>query len=132
MDKVLVNAMQTMTEACYNIVHEFLELYYDEYDPEHYRRINQFLESCVTTNVYRFNGNYYADIFIDYENLHYKLREPKLVVEWANEGLHGGYDVTAIHHHFWDEAWDKLNRRILVQNFIRYFEKYTGCELRVR
>lgn len=133
MNNALGNSIATMSQVCENIIDEFIEIYYDEYDPTSYRRTEQFLLSCLKTDVYKFSGKYYADIYIDYEDLHYKLNG-LVIVEWANEGLHGGYDVIddSEKHFFWDESWDKINRKILVQSFYQWFSKKTGCKVTVR
>lgn len=134
MDTVISRAMETMGKMCKEIITMYIKDYYYDYEPDWYNRTFQFLDSCVSSHLYKSGNLYYIDIFIDYENLHYKLRNPKLVVEWANEGLHGGYDLGSGDSHFWDESMERLvpDNMLLVENFVSAFQKYTGCKVEKR
>lgn len=96
-------------ELIQSIINEFIQAYYDEYDPDVYDRTNQFLHSCVVSDIYRKGESFCIDIYINYNSMYYKISNPWQVVNWANRGLHGGYDhaelgVSEPFSHFWDDA----------------------------
>lgn len=117
------------------IITDFIQKYYDEYDPNWYRRTYQFLDSCVNTSAIKNGKKYYVDIYIDYGNLHYKIKNTKQVIEWANEGLHGGLDVVENPVYFWDEAMYELKEEtkgVFVRDFVKFLEQRTGNKARMR
>lgn len=128
--------MEQMGYHANAIITEFIEEYYDEYTyPNWYRRTFQFLDSCVNTSAIKRGNRYEVDIFIDWRNLHYKIRDSKQVIEWANEGLHGGYDLVDTELNFWDDAMVELTEEtkgVLVRDFVKFLEQRTGCKARVR
>lgn len=134
LDNTLIRMMGVMSEVCNNVINAYIEDYYEEYEPEYYRRTYQFMMSCVRSDVYKEGNYHHVDIFIDYHNLHYKIKNPLVIVEWANQGLHGGLDVTEKKSHFWDDAINVLipDEAILINNFIYWLEKNTGCEVIAR
>ena len=132
---VLIQNLEQMGYHANAIITDFIQHYYDEYDPSSYDRTYQFLDSCVNSHVSKEGNKYVIDIFIDYHNLKYSIRNSKQVVEWANQGLHGGYDVVDDHSHFWNDAMYSLKedeKCILIKDFVKFLEQRTGCKARMR
>lgn len=135
LDNVLVKNLEQMSYHAEAVIKSFIQYYYDDYDPEWYRRTYQFLDSCVRTDVMKEGNKYIVDIYIDHENLHYAIKNTKLVIEWANQGLHGGYDLGQDPRPFWNDAMYVLkeeDKSILVKDFIKFLEQRTGCKAIVR
>lgn len=131
MNTVLARALQDEGVLCDYIISEFIKKWYNEYEPSWYRRTYQFLHSCTHSNVYKEGNKLRIDIFIDYENMHYKAGVSSLwVVEQASIGWHGGYIDTDTH--FWADSIDFIERHILIKNFIEYLQKYTGAKITKR
>lgn len=133
MSAVLIQGLNQEGFYSAAVITEFIQKYYDEYDPSSYRRTFQFLDSVVNSKVFTEGGKYIVDIYIDWQNIHYKYSDTKQIIEWANEGLHGGYDVTDEKSHFWDDAMTSLKdseKSDIVRSFINFLRKATGCKVR--
>lgn len=111
--KTIENNLIRSGELIQGIIREFIQIYYNEYEPEQYDRTEQFLNSCTVSKIYKKGDNYCIDIYINFNNMYYKLSNPWQVVNWANRGLHGGYDnvqlgVSTPFSHFWDDAMSAI------------------------
>ena len=139
MNKAFEDSMKRAAELVQKIIHAHIEEYYAEYDPIRYERTEQFLHSCVTSDVYRRGDVFCVEIYIDYDHMYYKISNPWQVVDWANRGLHGGYDnkelgVSQPFSHFWDDAMEEIipDKAMLIQNFIKWLEEKTGAKVEAR
>lgn len=134
---------KTLTEGAEYIqmlITSFISQYYWEYYPKRYDRTGQFLESCVRSEIYFEGKSAFIDIYIDYQDLHYKIKNPYQVVKWANQGLHGGYDPNVDHPeifvrytHFWDDAMEVLDegRDQILEDFVEWIKDSVGCDVEI-
>ena len=99
--------------------------YYESYDPISYRRQEEFLRSVVKVEPKIVRGKVIASVYIDYESLdNYKNASGYQVVNWANQGLHGGLDVGDNTPHVWDDTVDQtVNNGELLHLAVEYLKK---------
>lgn len=139
LNKALEENLKRAAELIQQIIHAHIEEYYNEYEPEKYERTKQFLHSCVTSEVYKKGKNFCIDIYIDYNHMYYKISNPWQVVDWANRGMHGGYDneqlgISQPFSHFWDDAMDEIiiDKTLVIEEFIKWLEEKTGSKVEAR
>lgn len=143
--KNITNTFESTLEAVavliQEIIKEHIREYYSEFDPEYYIRTNQFLNSCVRSDMYIRNGKPCIDVYINYNNIYYEVESPWQVINWANRGLHGGYDpnvrnegLNYRYSHFWDDAMDEItpSNSEVIQNFIKWMTEKTGVKIEKR
>lgn len=147
LEKVIKESMEKSIVECGNVIKElitaFITDYYFEYQPEYYDprigdRTYQFLNSCMCSDYYWKGDTCCMNIYINYQDLHYRLDNPYKVIEWANAGTHGGYTnvqlgVSRPFSHFWDDAMEALNenKTNVVEDFIKYIKEIIGCDVEV-
>lgn len=99
------------------IIDEHIQTYYNNYTPKRYKRTYQFLNSCVKTDVEWHGNTAQVVVYIDFSKMKHDPSVSKLayktatgldVVNWANQGLHGGLNV-GDDHKFWDESIDEID-----------------------
>ena len=116
--------VDALAERVYETLNFFLQEYYDSYDPTAYRRQYDFLRSAVRVDS-RIKGNKVeAYVYIDYNAMNnYKKVSGLQVVTWANEGLHGGFDVGNNTPHVWDATLDNtVNNGELLKFAVAYLK----------
>lgn len=90
----MTNMVDMLAERVYETLNHFLQEYYSSYSPVSYRRQYDFLRSAVKVKPKQIGNKVVASVYIDYESMDdYKGVTGYQVVEWANQGLHGGLDV---------------------------------------
>lgn len=136
LEKALLPQMTKMVGAMADRVYEtlnyFLQEYYNSYNPKSYRRQYDFLRSAVKVEPKIVKGKVIASVYIDYENLDdYYEASGYDVVNWANQGLHGGLDTGNNTPHIWDDTMDEtINNGELLRLAIQYL-KSKGFSVRV-
>lgn len=136
LEKALLPQMTKMVGAMADRVYEtlnyFLQEYYSSYNPKSYRRQYDFLRSAVKVEPKIVKGKIIASVYIDYENLDdYYEASGYDVVNWANQGLHGGLDTGSNTPHVWDDTMDEtINNGELLKLAIQYL-KSKGFSVRV-
>ena len=130
MDDVLLKSIDELGYAAKEIIRKHIESYYGEYTPKKYRRVKEFLNSIVKTDISKVGNKFVCTIFIDYENMHYKhmglYNGTWQIVQWANEGIHGNVDING--KHFWDNAMVEIKNEEIIKNFVRWLEHYSGTK----
>lgn len=109
--KVLLPAMQNMTdelaERVYETLNHFLQEYYHSYNPKSYRRQYDYLRSAVKVDAKVKGSKVVASVYIDTDSMDdYYNATGYQVATWANEGLHGGLDVGNNTPHVWDDTME--------------------------
>lgn len=136
LEKALLPTMTKMVDAMADRVYEtlnyFLQEYYSSYNPKSYRRQYDFLRSAVKVEPKIVRDKVIASVYIDYENLDdYYEASGYDVVNWANQGLHGGLDTGSNTPHVWDDTMDEtINNGELLKLAIQYL-KSKGFSVRV-
>ncbi|MBR6641129.1 MAG: hypothetical protein IKL08_02920 [Clostridia bacterium] len=136
LEKALLPQMTKMVGAMADRVYEtlnyFLQEYYNSYNPKSYRRQYDFLRSAVKVEPKIVKGKVIASVYIDYENFDdYYEASGYDVVNWANQGLHGGLDTGSNTPHVWDDTMDEtINNGELLKLAIQYL-KSKGFSVRV-
>lgn len=98
--KKMINQMQdeVMVVLEQNIMH-----YYNGFTPQWYNRTMKFLASAIRIKPQCVNGQCVGAVCMN-TNFIYKSGMPAdVIMEWANEGLHGGLDV-GDDSKFWDDT----------------------------
>jgi len=134
LEKALLPTMTKMVDGMATKVYEtlnyFLQEYYSSYSPKSYRRQYDFLRSAVKVEPKIVRGKVIASVYIDYESLdNYKNASGYQVVNWANQGLHGGLDVGDNTPHVWDDTVEAVDNGTLLKLAIQYL-KSRGISVR--
>lgn len=136
LEKALLPDMMKMVDGMATKVYEtlnyFLQEYYSSYSPKSYRRQYDFLRSAVKVEPKVVRGKVMASVYIDYESMDdYYEASGYQVVNWANQGLHGGLDVGNNTPHVWDDTMDEtVKNGELLKSAIAYL-KSRGYSVRV-
>ena len=126
----MLKMVDIMATKVYETLNYFLKEYYDSYDPVSYRRQYDFLRSAVKVEPKIVRGKVIASVYIDYESLdNYKNASGYQVVNWANQGLHGGLDVGDNTPHVWDDTVEAVDNGTLLKLAIQYL-KSRGISVR--
>lgn len=104
---IMVGMVNNMSEKIYETLNYFLQVYYNSYDPKSYRRQMDFLRSAVKLEAKSVGDKVIASVYIDYDSMdNYYNATGYQVVDWANQGLHGGLDTGTDTPHIWDDTID--------------------------
>ena len=123
MKPILMSMVNQMTERVYETLNYYLMDYYTGWTPSCYRRTKAFLYSAVKTDA-RMEGNKcVAYVYIDYDSMDSYVNATGFqVVEWANEGFHGGLRVSH-KPHVWDNTIkDTIDNGSLLKMAINYLK----------
>lgn len=128
----MTKMVSVLADRVYETLNYFLQEYYNSYNPKSYRRQYNFLRSAVKVEPKIVKGKVIASVYIDYENLDdYYEASGYDVVNWANQGLHGGLDTGSNTPHVWDDTMDEtINNGELLKLAIQYL-KSKGFSVRV-
>lgn len=128
----MLKMVDVMATKVYETLNYFLQEYYDSYDPVSYRRQKDFLYSAVKVEPKIIRNKAVASVYIDYESMdNYYNATGLQVVQWANQGLHGGLDVGNNTPHVWDDTMDEtVKNGELLKAAIQYL-KSKGINVRV-
>lgn len=151
MGELMKDAIFDASKAAEEIVDEFLRKWYGDYYPSQYDRTNQFLYSCVTSKVIRKGDTYSTTIYIDWKHMHHtkyvqkgdKMVEKKLtkaeermIVEYANEGIHGipgeNQMVGKEPIRFWDDALAEMEQKDVIINAFYDWLKAQGYNVKFK
>lgn len=120
MDKYAAYITDKMADGVKRTIEEFIKYYYQEYTPEFYFRVWNFLNSVVKTNVYK-NGNAWcAEVYIDTSITYDNGWTMKGTTEYANKGLHGNIKVGD--SHFWDDAMEEIHSPEFINRFVDFLK----------
>lgn len=97
-EKGVTKAVDTTCKRLLGTLQQFIdEGYYGGYEPEYYKRTNQFYSSAISRMV----GSLTGEILMDAGLMSYKPGwTGEAQIESANKGLHGGWDV-GDDSHYW-------------------------------
>lgn len=128
----MTKMVDTMATKVYETLNYFLQEYYSSYTPKSYRRQKDFLRSAVKVEPKIVRGKVIASVYIDYESMdNYYNATGLQVVDWANQGLHGGLDVGKNTPEVWDDTVDAtINNGELLRLAIAYL-RGKGFDVRV-
>lgn len=119
-----------LADEVYKKLNYFLDDYYTGWTPSSYNRTKDFLYSAVKTEAKPYKGGYKASVYIDYDSMNnYVNATGYQVVQWADDGLHGGLSVNH-KPHVWSDTMDNtINNGSLLQSAIEYL-KSQGIQVR--
>lgn len=101
----LAKMVDKLADDVYKTLNYFLITYYASYIPVYYDRMFDFLHSAVKVKPKIKGNKVTAYVFIDYEAMdNYRDATGFQVVDWANQGLHGGMDLGNNTPHVWDDT----------------------------
>ncbi len=127
---VLLKMVDKMADRVHETLNYFLQDYYSGYEPSSYQRSKDFLFSAVKVDAHPYNGGVKASVYIDYDSMNgYRDVTGYQVAKWANEGKHGGIEVSH-KPHVWDDTLDEtVNNGELLKMAIQYL-KSKGISVR--
>ena len=120
---VLMKMVDQMADRVYETLNYFLLDYYEGWEPDSYRRTEDFLRSAVKIDAEPYKGGARASVYIDYESMdNYVNATGYQVATWANTGTHGGLSVSH-KPHVWDDTMDEtINNGSLLNLAIQYLK----------
>lgn len=126
----LMGMVNQMAERVYETLNYFLNDYYTGWIPTSYRRTQSYLRSAVKTDAKMVGNTCVASVYIDYESMDdYVNATGYQVAEWANDGYHGGLEVSH-NPHVWDDTIDNtVNNGSLLDMAVKYLRSQ-GFEVR--
>ena len=128
----MTKMVDKLADRVYQTLNYFLQEYYNSYDPTSYRRQYDFLHSAVKVSSKVKGNTVHAYVYIDYNAMNnYKNVSGLQVVSWANEGLHGGFDVGNNTPHVWNDTMNAtVNNGELLRLAVAYL-KSKGFNVKV-
>lgn len=116
----LVNQLADETQKTLNY---FLNDYYTGWTPESYQRTKDFLFSAVKTEAKMVGNKCVASVYIDTDSMdNYVNATGFQVATWANEGLHGGLEVSH-KPHVWNDTMDNtINNGSQLKSALAYLK----------
>lgn len=110
------------SNVVYEAINYYLNQYYQEWTPEYYKRTEQLLRAAFKTKSVWAENAWTAEVGIDYDSLDYDEATGYDVVNYANQGLHGGIDVGS-DTHVYDDAINKtIKNGQLIEDIIKYIQ----------
>lgn len=112
------DALKNAQTVVFDIIQDFLEQFYADYDPSLYERTEQLLRSLVKGTIQPSAKGYVVDVYFDIGSLNYVTgNQPtgEQVMAAASQGLHGaiGSDLLYVHGNtgvgVWNDALQVLN-----------------------
>ena len=86
------DALKNAQTVVYDIIQDYLQQFYDDYDPVLYERTEQLLRSLVKSDIRPSAKGYVAEVYFDLSSLNYITgNQPtgEQVMKAAAQGLHG-------------------------------------------
>ena len=126
LEKATENAIDKVTIDIENLINDFLQKWYDDYNPKVYQRTYQFLNSCARINTTNIGGIIKATVLID-TSTDYGDVTGLEVANWANQGIHGNPETYGRRGYtrleFWNAPMEVIKYYQMVQtNFIEYLK----------
>lgn len=120
---VLLKMVDQLADKVYETLNYFLQDYYSGYEPSSYQRSKDFLYSAVKVDAHPYKGGVKASVYIDYDSMNgYRNVTGYQVTKWANEGKHGGMEVSH-KPRVWDDTLDEtVNNGELLKLAIEYLK----------
>lgn len=107
LNPTMLGIVDIMTDRVYETLNYFLLEYYNSYNPSTYKRHYDLLRSAVKVEPKIVGNKVIASVYIDYLSLNnYYDATGYQVVDWANQGLHGGTIEGNNTPHIWDNTID--------------------------
>lgn len=112
------DALKNAQTVVYDIIQDFLQQFYDDYDPSLYSRTEQLLRSLVKGDIQPSAKGYVAEVYFDLSSLNYVTgNQPtgEQVMEAAAQGLHGAIGSNLLYVHgdtgvgVWNDALQVLD-----------------------
>lgn len=124
MDKYAAYITDKMADGVKRTIEGFIKFYYQEYSPDFYTRIWNFLNSVVRTNVYK-NGNAWcAEVYIDTSITYDNDWTMQGTAEQANKCWHGWYHAVQVgDSHFWDDAMEEIRSPEFINRFADFLKR---------
>ena len=120
---VLLNMVNQLADRVYETLNYFLQDYYSGYEPSSYQRSKDFLYSAVKVDAHPYKGGVKASVYIDYDSMNsYANATGYQVVDWANQGLHGGLEVDHKPHVWQDTIDETVNNGELLKLAVDYLK----------
>lgn len=97
LESKIVSIIKLVAEDVKQEIDDYLQEYYDEYDPTVYRpRTDQLRDCCKIGTPKISNGKVGIEVYLDINSLNYTTPgvNPYKTVVAANAGLHGGWDIS--------------------------------------
>lgn len=96
------DALKNAQTIVYDIIQDYLQQFYADYDPALYERTEQLLRSLVKGDILPSANGYVAEVYFDLSSLNYVTgNQPtgEQVMQAAAQGLHGaiGSDLLYVH-----------------------------------
>ena len=118
LDKYAAYATDKMADEVKKKIEEFIKYYYQEYTPEQYSRVWNFLNSVVKTDVYKRGDTWYSEVYIDTSITYKNNWTMEGTAIQANNGLHGWYHPVQVgDSHFWNDAIEEIHSPEFVNKF---------------
>lgn len=119
----MLNMVNKLADNVYETLNYFILDYYQGWEPEYYRRTEEFLRSAVKVDAEPYRGGVRASVYIDYESMNNYVNATGFqVAQWANQGKHGGLSVNH-KPHVWDDTMDEtLNNGTLLKMAMEYLK----------
>lgn len=113
-----------MADKVYKTLNYFLQEYYDSYNPVSYKRQYELLRSAVKVQPKVKGDTITSSVYIDYDSLdNYYNATGLQVVEWANDGLHGGQNLGRNTPHIWDDTMKyTVDNNELLKEALKYLK----------
>lgn len=116
-------------------IHEYMERYYNEYDPDWYQRTEKFLNSLVQTKAERVGNKWIATVYIDtsieypsmWDGEHWDVGNTAYM---ANKGLHGTVKKTNME--FFNDAKDEILDNSHLISSLSSFMKKQGLSVKYK
>ena len=112
------DALKNAQTIVYDIIQDYLQQFYADYDPVLYERTEQLLRSLVKGDIRPSSKGYVADVYFDLSSLNYVTgNQPtgEQVMEAAAQGLHGAIGSNLLYVHgntgvgVWNDALQVLD-----------------------
>lgn len=119
----MLNMINKLADNVYETLNYFILDYYQGWEPEYYRRTEEFLRSAVKVDAEPYRGGVRASVYIDYESMNNYVNTTGFqVTTFANTGTHGGLSVNH-KPHVWDDTMDEtLNNGTLLKMAMEYLK----------
>lgn len=121
LDKYAAYITDKMADGVKTTIEEFIKYYYQEYTPEFYNRVWEFLNSVVRTEAVKTGNTWCAKVYIDTSITYDNGWTMEGTAEQANEGRHGWYHAVQVgDSHFWDDAMEEIHSPEFINKFAEF------------
>ena len=137
----LFKAMQSVTEKAldetadyiHNLIQDFVNQWYADYDPTQYQRTFQLLNCVTRTHIRKIGDKRKVYIYLDTAQLNYNT-DTQGVLEAANNGLHGSiynhFEDGNTHYRLWSDGVQEIENNELLFKAFEDFMKQHGINIK--